>query len=201
MEWTWQRFGAFCFLLMFLLFNISTLYRVNSLGRALDIIGLGQELEAKGDLKAAVAKYEQAALLRRDSAYVLVTLGDAYAKSGDDRKALEKYQSALVQSPRHYWVHYSIGRLYEKQGRYDKAVRKFTELIEMPDNWRHTNKLFHYTQFQDLAYGDLGFCYARLGDRRRSIENYRKYLDLNPTAPDKEKIKRLIAETPSKNGH
>ena len=166
--------------------------------RASTIAEVGQGLEEKGDVQGAIEKYEEAVKIYSKSAYELALLGRGYHKVGNDEKALQSYEAALKESPQHFWVHYLIGQLYRDQRRYNDAIEKFNQLISMRDNWYHSNKIFDYTQYQNLAYGELGYCYAKIGQRQKALEAYQQYLTLNPLARDRKSVEEYIQRL--KNG-
>ena len=166
--------------------------RAGSIRSALDAVHLGQEREAQGDMKSAMQSYQQAVRLRPNSGYTLIVLGDAYLKTGDAEQALSSYKRALLHSPRNFWAHYSIGRLYESQGRYVDAIEKFGELTALEDDWLQSNKMLHYDRYRRAAYRELGLCYAKTGDKAKSIANYRRYLQLEPAADDRQAVQHLI---------
>ena len=165
--------------------------------RALAIVGVGRGLEEKGDVQGAIEKYKEAVKIYSKSAYELELLGRAYHKVGDDGKALQAYNAALIRSPQHFLVHYLIGQLCRDQQRYNEAIEKFRQLISMRDNWYHSNKILDYTQYQNLAYGDLGYCYAKIGQRQKALEAYQQYLTLNPLARDRKSVEEYIQQLKS----
>ena len=173
-------------------YSIMSLQDSRAFRRALAIVGVGQGLEEKGDVQGAIEKYEEAVKIYPKSAYTLAFLGRAYHKVRNDEKALQGYEAALKRSPQHFWVHYLIGQLYRDQQRYNDAIEKFNQLISMRDNWYHSNKIFDYTQYQNLAYGELGYCYAKIGQRQKALESYQQYLTLNPLAEDRKFIEDYI---------
>ncbi len=160
--------------------------------RASAIVEVGHNFEEKGSLQEALEQYEEAVEIYPKSAYFLALLGRAYHQAGNNEKALQTYETALKRSPRHFWVHYLIGQLYRDQQRYNDAIEKFNQLISMKDNWYRSNKVFNYTQYQNLAYGELGYCYAKIGQRQEALKAYQQYLTLNPLAQDKNSVEDYI---------
>lgn len=163
-------------------------------GQALDLIRKAQPSEQQGNVAAALKWYKQAVELQPRFPYGRALLGSAYHRLGQDDKAMEQYQLALQDSPQHFMVHYFIGQLYREQGRYEEAVKKFQELIAMEDNWHQSNKRFRYTQYQQLAYVDLGYCYAQLGDTDHAREAYERYLTLDPSSDYRNVVERYIEQ-------
>ena len=155
-------------------------YHATITRHALESVGVGQGLESHGNLKGAVEKYQEAIKINPRFPYGLAVLGNAYHRLGEDEKAIDCYEKALAISPHHFGVHYLIGELYRDDGRYREAIDKFNELIVMKDNWYQSNKIWGYTRYQKLAYGDLSFCYDKIDDRPHAIESQRRYVALNP---------------------
>lgn len=188
-RWIWVLlcFGPAIYLLV-------SFPRKMAVGRALKIAGAGRELEERGDIEQALQRYEEATRIEPRFAYGLALLGRAYHKLGDDDKAMEQYEKALKASPRHYWVHYLIGELYRDQGQYRDAIDKFEELVAMEDNRSNSNKILGYTEYQKAAWGKLGYCYAKVGDRQRAIKSYEQYLTRNPSATDRAEVSEYIKQ-------
>ena len=186
-KWLWAAPG-----LMLVALSIAGLYRNKTLGRALEIVCAGHELEVRGDIAAALEQYRAAVAIQPRFPYGLALLGNAYHQLGEDDKAIESYKRALTFSPRHFWVHYLLGQLYRDQGRYQEAIAKFNELLTMKDNWYQSNQGLGYVQYQQLAYGELGHCYAKLGETRKAVEAYQQYLTLNPSAKDRAVVEEYI---------
>jgi len=190
-RWPWLLIAL---MTLGIIYFLVPLQRTKATGRALKIVRVGQEFEKRGDIEQAIRKYEEAISIQARFPYGLAVLGRAYHRVGEDDKALEQYEKALDVSPRHYWVHYLIGQVYRDQGRYSDAIHKFEELVVMKDNWFSTNKILGNTEYKSLAYGELGYCYAKVGDRQRAIESYEQYLALNPSAKDQSAVKEYIEQ-------
>jgi len=190
-RWLWLLISLMTLLLIYP--ELSS-QRGKTTGRALKIVGVGQEFEKRGDIEQALRKYEEAISVQARFPHGLAVLGRAYHRVGEDDKALEQYEKALAVSPRHYWVHYLIGQVYRDQGRYSDAIHKFEELVVMKDNWVSTNKILGNTEYQIPAYRELGYCYAKIGDRQRAVESYEQYLTLNPSAKDQNAVKEYIEQ-------
>ena len=155
----------------------------------------GQKSEEKGNFKDAIEKYQQLSKIDR-SFLPKVLLGRVYHKIGNDLSALEQYQLALAKNMRgpqnNFWVHYLIGELYKDSSRYDEAIAKFKELIDFPDTEKNSNESFGYAEYQKMAYRELGFCYAKTGEKQKAVEAYEKYLFLTPSPKDLNEIRRDV---------
>ena len=190
--WIRKNWGCLIVLTGLVVYAIVSEQDSRAFRRALAIVGVGQGLEDKVDVQGAIEKYKEAVKVYSKSAYDLMLLGWAYHKVGNDGKALQAYNAALKRSPQHFEVHYLIGQLYRDQQRYNDAIEKFNQLISMRDNWYHSNKVFGYTQYQNLVYGDLGYCYAKIGQRQKALEAYQQYLTLNPLVRDRKSVEEYI---------
>lgn len=80
-----------------------------------------------------------------------------------------------------------IGTFYMKRGNYDAAIERFQDA----------------TRFQPkLArpYALLGEAYEKKGEIDNAVANYKKYLEVYRTAPDREKIMKRIEKLESQSG-
>lgn len=78
-------------------------------------------------------------------------------------------------------MHYNLGVLFAKNRQYPQAVAEFHKVVELrPDDGD--------------AHYNLGLIYAEhLPDRGRALENFRRYLQMNPKAEDASWVKQYIA--------
>jgi len=81
-----------------------------------------------------------------------------------------------------------IGAFYMKRGNYDAAIERFQDA----------------TRFQPkLArpYALLGEAYEKKGEIDNAVANYKKYLDVYRTAPDRDKILKKVEKLEEQAGH
>src|SRR2546425_5930425 len=71
------------------------------------------------------------------------------------------------------------------------ALAKFDQALE------EYQKAFDAKPLPDFLY-NIGQCYRNLGDYDQAIFSFKKYLNLKPDAPDKEKVDKLIEELEAK---
>jgi tetratricopeptide (TPR) repeat protein len=81
-----------------------------------------------------------------------------------------------------------IGAFYMKRGNYDAAIERFQDAA------RFQPKLAR-------PYALLGEAYEKKGQIDNAVANYKKYLDVYRTAPDREKILKRIEKLESQSGH
>ena len=76
---------------------------------------------------------------------------------------------------------------YYEQGEKLFALGKFDEALEAYQN------AFDAKPLPDFLY-NIGQCYRNLGDLEQAIFSFKKYLNLSPNAPDRDKVEKLIAD-------
>ena len=75
-------------------------------------VALGNQAYDQQHWTAAIAAYQRAIALGRDTPDVRTDLGNAYRFSGDPHKALEEYEIAQRQNPNHEQSLFNQGALY-----------------------------------------------------------------------------------------
>jgi tetratricopeptide (TPR) repeat protein len=81
-----------------------------------------------------------------------------------------------------------IGTFYMKRGNYDAAIERFEDAT-------------HFQPKLARPYALLGEAYEKKGEVDHALTNYKKYLDVYRTAPDRDKILRKIAKLQGQAGH
>jgi tetratricopeptide (TPR) repeat protein len=81
-----------------------------------------------------------------------------------------------------------IGTFYMKRGNYDAAIERFQDAT-------------HFQPKLARPYALLGEAYEKKGEVDSALANYRKYLDIYRTAPDRDKILKKIAKLQGQAGH
>ena len=81
-----------------------------------------------------------------------------------------------------------IGTFYMKRGNYDAAIERFQDAT-------------HFQPKLARSYALLGEAYEKKGEIDSALVNYKKYLDVYRTAPDKEKILKKIEKLQGQAGH
>ena len=81
-----------------------------------------------------------------------------------------------------------IGTFYMKRGNYDAAIERFQDAT-------------HFQPKLARPYALLGEAYEKKGEIDNAAANYKKYLDVYRTAPDREKILKKIEKLEEQAGH
>jgi tetratricopeptide (TPR) repeat protein len=99
----------------------------------------GRIAQARGDTKAAIEKFEQAATLQDSLPYmeppywyypVRQSLGAALLQAGRFNDADEQFRRALRRAPNNGWSHYGLLELYKARGDADGVRREEEELTK-----------------------------------------------------------------------
>ena len=119
--------------------------------------------------------------LNPSSEYGYYILGETYLKTKNYAQAKKNLEKAIQLRPDFYECLLSLGWLKFKQGYYPAA----RELYQRALRQRPSDPEIHKR---------LGYVYKEIGQSAMSIEEFKTYLNLNPVAPDQNKIKRLIRQ-------
>jgi len=99
----------------------------------------GRIAEARGDSKAAIAQFEQAAALQDALPYmeppywyypVRQTLAAALVQAGRLDEAEDQFRRALKRAPSNGWSYYGLSELYKARGDADAARKAEAELAK-----------------------------------------------------------------------
>jgi len=79
-------------------------------------------------------------------------------------------------------MHYNMAVVYAKEGRFEEAEKEYLRALRIDPN----DPAAHYNLA--ILYDD------ELDRKRRAVMHYRKYIQLNPTAPDADQVKQWIMQ-------
>ncbi len=96
-------------------------------------LNLGNFHANRGELKQAVAEYEQAALLRPRFAPPLVNAAVAYSQMGDMQKAESALRRAIAAEAAEPAAHFNLGLLLAELGRNDEAEKELRKTLSLDD--------------------------------------------------------------------
>lgn len=145
----------------------------------------------------------------------------AYMEKGDYQQAIERLKSGIDLDPSVFETHYNLAVAYTMAEDYVNAVEEYKKVIEMkPDNADSyyslataENNLAVDIERKDVRAMSDGALYVpnadkieemqeeELTDKERqlirefyssALENYEKYLELNPNADDKKDVEELM---------
>jgi len=107
-------------------------------------------------------------------------LGVAYGLQEEHNKAIEEFLKATELNPKMALAHFNLANIYSLKGRIEEAKEEYEKTIELDPKTAD-------------AYLNLGIIYRyKLDDKNKSVENWQKYLELEPDSPQAETIQQEI---------
>lgn len=155
-------------------------------------IHIGAALEQKGDLSAAETEYKSVLedILRIQGEYAkdksvavraLSALGELAWKRGDAEAGRAYFAESLAVSPDDETAAYNLGEMMFSSQNIDEAIRFYEVAVSIKKDW-------------PKPYLKLGSAYLNKGEYAKSIQNFEKFLALDPENPEAPKARRMIAE-------
>jgi tetratricopeptide (TPR) repeat protein len=142
---------------------------------------LGMARLRKGDPDSAVAMMQKAVELKPDLLKAYFGMGQAYIEKGEEEKAAEILQKAATLLPDDAKASLNLGALYFANNQDDLALDALLKARDLDPSLAQ-------------AYYQLGLVYTRKGEMEKSVENFDKFLELAPQAPEAETVRKLLEE-------
>ncbi|MDJ1182633.1 tetratricopeptide repeat protein [Roseofilum casamattae] len=128
---------------------------------------LGMAEKNLGEIKQAIARYQQAISLKPDFVVARFNLGNAFKIDGQRDEAIATYESLLELEPNYAGAHTNLGLLYQEQDRLDRAKQAYQTALEIDPN-------------QIEALYNMGNLYKEQKDFDTAISYYQKAIALQP---------------------
>jgi protein O-mannosyl-transferase len=125
----------------------------------------------KGEVGAAIERFEEALKINRDDAEAHYNLGLAWAKMGRLAVAIEQYEEALRIKPDYAKAHYNLGNALMKLGRTAEAMDQYEQALKINPNYAG-------------AYNNLGAALLQAGRASEAAEQYERALEIEPGLVD-----------------
>jgi tetratricopeptide (TPR) repeat protein len=187
---------------------------VNIPKAALDLYNKGVELAKLGDRKAAITQFEAAIAQHKDFMLAYNEMGVQYLRLNELVKADETLQAALKLKPDAFAPLMNRGIVLVTMKKYDEAEPVLRKAVELKSDAAVTHyflgqALANLGKFDEAekelsiavttggaemkeAYRLLAIIYHSKGDKKRAAAQLEKYLQLNPTTPDAEQLRKVI---------
>ncbi|MGB9894047.1 MAG: tetratricopeptide repeat protein, partial [Candidatus Saccharicenans sp.] len=114
------------------------------------------------------------------SVRALSGLGEIYIKKGDFDKALGYFKQAVEISPEDEATAYNVGNILFSHQQVDEAITYFELATKIKPTWPN-------------PYVKLGYAYVNKGEYKKAIENFNKFIELDPQNPEVPQVKNIIA--------
>jgi len=153
-------------------------------------VNIAMALLKKGDLDGAEADFKGVLedVLRVQGEYAkdkvvavraLSGLGEIAFRRNDLETGRKYFTEALVLSPDDEKAAYNVGEILFSNQNIDEAIRYFEMAVSIKKDW-------------SKPYLKLGYVYLNKGDYDRSIENFLKFIELDPENPEVPKVKGIL---------
>jgi tetratricopeptide (TPR) repeat protein len=109
----------------------------------------------------------------------MVELGKAYLELGDPNLALKQFNQAMAIAPQLPEPRQQAGYANYLLKNYQGAIALFQGALT-------------FDQANPLIYKRMGLAYRALGDNAGAAQAFRKYLEMEPDAPDKAEFERYL---------
>ena len=147
----------------------------------------GINRHTSGDIKGAIAEYNQALRLRPDFAEVYYKRGISRYKLGDLKGAILDYNQAIRLNPNYAGVYNHRGFTRHDLGDFSGAIRDFNQALKLNPNFpeAYQNRGITRNALGDKpgAVSDLNTA-ANLFQKQKRISNYQEIIDLINKLPD-----------------
>lgn len=143
-------------------------------------VNRGLVLSYQGRYEEAVADYREALLLNPSyaRAYNNLAWTLAHDLDADYEEALECALRAVELDSDEYH-HDTLAMVYYKLERYDEALEHYSVALSLDSHFA-------------ASYRGRGDVYLALGDHQAALEDYERYLDLDPEASDRQEVEETI---------
>jgi tetratricopeptide (TPR) repeat protein len=155
----------------------------------LSVLGCQQKKEEKSQMSylppagpspLEIDQFQQAAKRSPKNKDLWTNLGNALMDSQRYSEAIEAYQKALALDPKNVSVRVDMGTCYRGTGKFDKAVEEYRKALKIDPNFPNGHRNLAVVLSSDLR------------KNKEAVREFRKYLELMPTAPDADAIRRTI---------
>jgi tetratricopeptide (TPR) repeat protein len=131
---------------------------------------LGLALKRDGDIKGAIAQYQEAVRLNPKMADAQNNLANILYKERDLRGAIQHYRAALALQPNSAGIHMNLGSALDDSGDADGAMTEYKEAIRLDPK----NSTAHY---------NLAILYLKKKDNANAVAELRQAAKLSPDWP------------------
>jgi tetratricopeptide (TPR) repeat protein len=137
---------------------------------------------APADLLMQLDKLQQDAKMAPGNAQAWTRLGDALMDSQRFAEAIDAYDKALALDPKNVNVLVDQGTCYRGAGKFDKAVEQYRKALKINPNFPNGHRNLAVVLSYDLH------------DNEAGIQEFKRYLEIAPNAPDAEAVKQTIKD-------
>lgn len=150
-------------------------------------LGIGDCYKGKKDLDKAIEEYNKVLeLAKKDdamgkemSAKALAGIGDCYMQKGNLEKAQNFFKQSIEANPENEILAYNVGEIYFANQKVEEAIHYFELSTQIKSDWGD-------------PYLKLGYVYLNKGENTKALENFEKFLKLEPDSEKSASVQNII---------
>jgi tetratricopeptide (TPR) repeat protein len=158
-------------------------------------LSLGDCYREKGQFEKAIEEYNKVTELsgkdvvtgKELSAKSLAAIGECYLKMEDFEKAQTYFKQSVDAYAENEILAYNVGEIYFSNQKIDEAIQYYELAIKIKPGW-------------GTPYLRLGYAYLNKGTYAKAIQNFEKYLEIEPESSEAPKVKSLLEQLKKMNG-
>jgi tetratricopeptide (TPR) repeat protein len=176
---------------------------------------LGVQLYQEGKFDQAITAFQAVLQDKNDFAEGYYNLGMAYLHNGQSEKAISSMKKAIELKPDFLEAYFGLGQIYVEKRNFQEAIGIFKKAIaaapETAEPYLNLGILYFNNKQDDLAeaallkaialkpsfpqpYYQLGLLYLRKDEAAKSRENFKRFLELAPEAPEAKAVRDILGE-------
>ena len=150
-------------------------------------LSIGDCYREKGEFDKAIEEYNRALeqakmddLMGKEmTAKSLASIGECFLKKEDFETAQNYFKQSVDSYPENEILAYNVGEIYFSNQKIDEAIHYFELATQIKSDWSD-------------PYLKLGYVYLNKADNVKAIENFEKFLELEPESDRSATVKNII---------
>ncbi|MDE0784898.1 MAG: tetratricopeptide repeat protein, partial [Planktomarina sp.] len=128
---------------------------------------MGNALQAKGSIRAAIENYAKALKIKPIYAEAHTNMGVALKENGDLTAAIKSHKESLKIDPNCAEAYYNLGNALHKTGDLNAAIKVYKKAVKILPDYAY-------------AYKNMGISLHKSGDLDLAIVQYKRFLEIKP---------------------
>lgn len=149
-------------------------------------INIGNCLQKLEKYEEAVAQYNKFLEVAKEKelkvelqAQAMASIGEIYLKKDDMANAQSYFMKSIDLNPKDEILAYNVAEIFFGNGKNEEAIKYYEIASKAKPKW-------------GAPYSKLGYVYLNLGDMKKAIEAFSKFVEVDPDNPEVPSIKEVI---------
>lgn len=112
-------------------------------------------------------------------AQATASIGEIYLKKGDMDKAQSYFMKSIEIDPKNEILAYNVAEIFFGNSKNEEAIKYYEIASKAKPGW-------------GAPYAKLGYVYLNLGDMKKAVEAFSKFVEVDPENPEVPNIKEVI---------